>query len=86
MRSHAEKGYRIAKGSKELEVIADLILHHHESWDGSRYPDGQKKDEIPFLSRIIAVVDSYDAMTNDRQYRKALSAEEACMELKKMCR
>lgn len=81
MRSHAEKGYRIAKASKELEDIADLILHHHECWNGRGYPDGLKQEAIPLLSRIIAVVDTYDAMTNDRPYRQAMSVGQACKEL-----
>lgn len=81
MRSHAEKGYRIAKASKELEDIADLILHHHECWNGKGYPDGLKQEAIPLLSRIIAVVDTYDAMTNDRPYRQAMSVSQACKEL-----
>ncbi len=81
MRSHAEKGYRIAKASKELESIAPLILHHHECWNGSGYPDKLKQEEIPLLSRIIAVVDTYDAMTNDRPYRRGMSPNEACNEL-----
>ena len=81
MRSHAEKGYRIAKASKELSDIADLILHHHECWNGKGYPDGLAQEAIPLLSRIIAVVDTYDAMTNDRPYRRALTQTQACREL-----
>ena len=83
MRSHTEKGYRIARASKELEDIADLILHHHECWDGSGYPDGLKKETIPMLSRIISVVDTYDAMTNDRPYRRGMSTAEAVKELRR---
>lgn len=81
MKSHTDKGYKIAKASEELEDIADLILHHHECWNGRGYPDGLAGDAIPLLSRIIAVVDTYDAMTNDRPYRKALSNAHACKEL-----
>ena len=83
MKSHVEKGYRIAKASKELEGIADFILHHHEAWNGRGYPDGLKEESIPILSRIIAVVDSYDAMTNDRPYHKAVSEWEAREELRR---
>lgn len=83
MKSHVEKGYRIAKASTELEYIADLIRHHHESWNGKGYPDGLKQEEIPLLSRVIAVVDTYDAMTNDRPYHKAISDFEARQELKR---
>ncbi|MGN0037793.1 MAG: HD domain-containing phosphohydrolase [Coriobacteriales bacterium] len=83
MRSHVEKGYRIAMASEELREIAPCILHHHESWDGSGYPDGLKAEAIPLLSRIVAVVDTYDAMTSDRPYRNALSVDEARAELQR---
>lgn len=83
MRSHAEKGYQIASSAKELEPIADMIKHHHERWDGMGYPDGLSKESIPILSRVISVIDSYDAMVNDRVYRSALSVQEAVGELKK---
>lgn len=83
MKSHVEKGYRIAKASAELEDIAELILHHHESWNGKGYPDGMQQESIPLLSRVIAVVDTYDAMTNDRPYHKAISDAEAREELKR---
>lgn len=83
MKSHVEKGYRIAKASPELQEIADLILHHHESWNGKGYPDGLKQESIPLLSRVIAVVDTYDAMTNDRPYHKAVTDWEAREELRR---
>ena len=83
MRSHTEKGYRIAMASEELREIAPCILHHHECWDGSGYPDGLKAEAIPLLSRIVAVVDTYDAMTSDRPYREALSVAEARAELQR---
>ncbi|MGN0907897.1 MAG: diguanylate cyclase domain-containing protein [Bullifex sp.] len=83
MRSHAEKGYRIARATPELNVIASAIRHHHENWDGSGYPDGLSGESIPLLSRIISVVDAYDAMVSDRPYRKAMSHEAAIAELRK---
>lgn len=83
MKSHTEKGYRIAKASRELSEIAESILHHHEAWDGNGYPDGLKGENIPMLSRIIAIVDAYDAMTNDRVYRKAMSRADAVIELQR---
>jgi putative two-component system response regulator len=52
-------------------------MHHHERWDGMGYPTGLKGHEIPFGARLIAVADSFDAMTSDRPYRKALSANQA---------
>ena len=81
MKEHPEIGYRIAAASKELAAIADKILSHHERWDGTGYPNGLTGEEIPLLSRIASVVDAYDAMTNDRVYRKAMDEEEAKKEL-----
>lgn len=81
MKTHVQKGYQIAKSSKELSEIADMILYHHERWDGRGYPSGLQGEQIPLLSRIISVVDAYDAMTNDRAYRKALAESAARSEL-----
>lgn len=83
MKRHPEIGYRIAKSSSDLEPIADYILSHHERWDGKGYPRGLKGEEIPLLSRIIAIADAYDAMTQDRVYRKALIQEDALNEIQK---
>ncbi len=83
MRRHPEMGYRIAMSTPELAPIADYILNHHERWDGKGYPYGKKGEEIPLLSRIIAIADSYDAMTSDRPYRKAISKEEAIEEIRR---
>jgi len=81
IKKHPEIGYRIASKSPELSPIADSILSHHEKWDGTGYPRGLKGKEIPFISRIIAVLDAFDAMTNDRPYRKAMSRREAMVEI-----
>ncbi len=83
MQLHAEIGHRIAKGSDELAPIADWILKHHERWDGKGYPLGLSGEDIPVECRILAIVDAYDAMTNDRPYRKAMTPEEAMAELRK---
>lgn len=83
MKRHPEIGYRIAVSSPDLEPIADYILSHHEHWDGKGYPQGLEGENIPLLSRILAVVDAYDAMTEDRIYRKALSNEQALEEIDK---
>lgn len=83
MKKHPEIGYRIAVASPELEPIAEYILSHHERWDGRGYPQGLKGESIPLLSRILAVADAYDAMTEDRVYRKALPKEQALEEIKK---
>ncbi len=77
MKKHPEIGYRIMMSTEELKYIADYILSHHERWDGKGYPRGLKGEDIPLLSRILAVADTYDAMTEDRVYRKALSREQA---------
>lgn len=82
MRSHVEKGYEIAMSNTELRQIAEEIRHHHERWDGNGYPDGLSRESIPVLSRVIAVVDAFDAMINDRPYRKGMPIPKAIEELK----
>ena len=81
IKKHPEAGYRIARTVPELSQIAEYILAHHERWDGNGYPQGLKGESIPLLSRIITVVDSFDAMTNDRAYRKAKSVSDATFEI-----
>lgn len=83
MKTHTEIGYRIASSTPDLRHIAYKILTHHERYDGTGYPKGLKGDEIPLLSRILAIVDSFDVMTNDRPYKKAMTVEDAIVELKK---
>ncbi|MEZ0536418.1 HD domain-containing phosphohydrolase [Caldicellulosiruptoraceae bacterium PP1] len=82
IKSHSEKGYRIALASPELGSIAELILKHHEKWDGTGYPLGIKGEEIPIECRILALADAYDAMTNLRPYNKVKTHEEAIREIK----
>ena len=83
LHSHAEKGYQIAMSSDELKSIARMILYHHERWDGKGYPERLAGNSVPVLSRVISVVDAYDAMVNDRAYRKAMSPEAAKAELRR---
>jgi len=83
MRTHPEKGYRIATSSPDLAGIADYILKHHERWDGSGYPLGLEGTEIPVECRILAIVDAFDAMTSKRPYNKKKTTEEAVEEIKK---
>ncbi len=83
MQRHTEIGHRIAQSAPDLEPIADWILKHHEWWNGSGYPLGLKGEEIPLECRILAIADAYDAMTNDRPYRRAMTHDRAVDELKK---
>lgn len=78
---HPEVGYWILSSSLEMSDIAKYVLYHHERYDGSGYPKGLKGEEIPLLSRIISVVDSYDAMTNQRSYKETLDHDTAINEL-----
>lgn len=82
MKRHSYMGYKITNSDPELKSISKLILSHHERWDGKGYPQRLKKQEIPFLSRIITVIDSYDAMLDNRPYKKPLSKARAIEELK----
>lgn len=83
MEQHSTVGYKIARSSPELSHIAELILHHHECWNGTGYPLGLSGDAIPVQARILAIVDAYDVMTNDQPYRDAMSRSAAIMELRK---
>jgi HD-GYP domain-containing protein (c-di-GMP phosphodiesterase class II) len=83
IKDHSKIGYKIAARSSELSHIAELILHHHEWWDGSGYPDGLKGKNIPIECRIISIADAYDAMTNNRPYHKAINKDEAIKELER---
>jgi HD-GYP domain-containing protein (c-di-GMP phosphodiesterase class II) len=81
IKKHPAIGYRIAMTSPELQAVAEYILSHHERWDGKGYPQGLRGEDIPLLSRLLAVIDAYDAMTEDRPYRQALSVEQALLEI-----
>jgi len=83
MKTHSEIGYRIAMSSPELMPIADYILSHHERWDGTGYPQGLAGSKIPLASRIIAVADAFDAMTQDRVYRKSMPLQSALDEIRR---
>jgi len=83
IKKHSEIGFRIAKSSNELSTIAKPILHHHEWWNGRGYPARLKGEKIPINSRIVSIVDAYDAMTNNRPYRKAIGRDNAIIELEK---
>ncbi|OIQ55541.1 PAS domain S-box protein [Neomoorella thermoacetica] len=83
MRQHPEKGYRIAMSSPDLAGIADLILKHHEKWDGTGYPLGLKEEEIPIECRILSIVDAFDAMTSGRPYCRTKTIEDALKEIRR---
>lgn len=78
---HPQLGAKIVKGMGYCDEITIAILHHHERWDGNGYPHGLKGSKIPLYSRIIAIVDAFDAMLTDRPYRCALSKDKAINEL-----
>jgi len=78
---HPVKSEELIKEIEGMEDIALWVRHHHERWDGGGYPDGLAGEAIPLLSRILAVVDSFDAMTTERPYKKALNKQEAIREL-----
>lgn len=80
---HPEIGYRILSSSHEMLELAECTLAHHEKWDGTGYPKGLKGEMIPRLARIIKIADSYDAMTSERAYRKALEEEVVVDEIRK---
>lgn len=81
MKGHSDIGYRIAMASQELSDIGEEILSHHERWDGNGYPRKKAGEEIPLLSRIISIVDTYDVITHKRIYKEAQSHEYAVAEL-----
>lgn len=75
IKTHTLIGHRILIDLKQLGQVLPVVLHHHESWDGSGYPDGLSGEAIPLLARIVAVADSFDAMASDRPYRKGMPDE-----------
>ncbi len=82
MRTHTEIGTQILRGISFLEPVIPYVRHHHERFDGKGYPDGLAGEDIPIGGRLIAVADSFDAMTSTRPYRKALPVEAALDELR----
>jgi HD-GYP domain-containing protein (c-di-GMP phosphodiesterase class II) len=81
MQRHSVIGERILAKVDSYAEIASIVRHHHERVDGGGYPDGLTDDDIPTLSRIIAVADAYDAMTSDRPYRDAMPSRVARLRL-----
>jgi diguanylate cyclase (GGDEF)-like protein/PAS domain S-box-containing protein len=84
VKQHAPLGAKIVVSEAEtLKQLAKIVRHHHERFDGKGYPDGLAGEKIPLEARILSVVDAFDAMTQERSYRKALSREEAISELQR---
>jgi diguanylate cyclase (GGDEF)-like protein len=82
VRAHVQFGHSLLEGLG-IEPVDAWVLHHHEHWDGSGYPDGLAGEEIPFGSRVILVADAYDAMTSNRSYRPASTAAQALAEIRR---
>jgi putative nucleotidyltransferase with HDIG domain len=81
MRAHPVVGAGIVEKMDFLNGTADIVRYHHEAWNGKGYPDGLRGDDIPLGARIVTVADSFDAMTTDRPYRKALTVDQAIAQL-----
>ena len=77
IKRHSEKGAKVIEGIQFLQEAKDVVLYHQERYDGKGYPKGLKGDEIPLLARVVAVADSFDAMTTDRPYKPKVSFQEA---------
>ncbi len=75
IKQHPQFGHDILRGVRQLDKVLPIVLHHHEAWNGKGYPHGLTGQESPLLARIVAVADSYDAMSGDRPYRKGMPDE-----------
>jgi len=83
MRAHVRVGHDLLRNVPVLQPVADVVLHHHERFDGDGYPDGLRGDEIPLASRIVAVVDAYCAMITRRSYKEAYTEQHAREEIRR---
>jgi putative nucleotidyltransferase with HDIG domain len=81
MQTHSTEGARIVAKFGRLREAVPIIRHHHERWDGVGYPDGLAGEDIPLEAAIVGLADAWDAMTTDRPYHRALTAEEALAEI-----
>ncbi len=82
IKTHTTKGVQLIKGNKWLEDTQNIILSHHERFDGSGYPNGLKGEQIPKIVRIFSIVDVFDALTSKRPYKEAYSYEKSIQILK----
>lgn len=76
MRQHPKIGVQLCAGLKSMRLTLPIIAHHHERWDGSGYPLGLKGEQIPYLARVLQCLDIYDALSNERPYKKAFAHDE----------
>jgi len=83
IKRHPEIGYHILKSVDAYTNLADYVLSHHEQWNGTGYPRGLSKGEIPLIGRIIAIADAFEAMTGDRPYRNSMNPTEAMEEIRR---
>jgi HD-GYP domain-containing protein (c-di-GMP phosphodiesterase class II) len=81
MSEHPVTGEAILKPVERMRGVSQVLRHHHERWDGTGYPDGLRGEAIPVSARILAVVDAYSAIRDERPYKQARSHEEAMAEL-----
>jgi HD-GYP domain-containing protein (c-di-GMP phosphodiesterase class II) len=81
MKTHTVKGAVMLDAMKHLVPMIPIVRHHHERWDGTGYPDHLHDEQIPLIARIVSIADAFDAMTSNRPYRPAFSAEHAFLEL-----
>jgi HD-GYP domain-containing protein (c-di-GMP phosphodiesterase class II) len=84
MRKHPIIGARMIEGIPYLTPAIPLVLHHHERWDGDGYPEGLEGEQIPIEARLLAVVDTFHAMTSDRPYRKPIAPDKVFQEIKEL--
>jgi HD-GYP domain-containing protein (c-di-GMP phosphodiesterase class II) len=83
IKRHPEIGYRILLDVPSLKHVLEGVLHHHERWDGHGYPDGLASDKIPLISRVLALADSFDAMSSTRSYRSAMPRQAVLAEIRR---
>ena len=83
LEQHPEIGYQLIRDFPGIQDIAQGVRHHHERWDGRGYPLGLKENKIPKIAQIIAIVDTYDAITSDRPYREGRTHELALLEIER---
>ena len=83
LKQHPANGVEIIKSVKSLKMLIPLIISHHEKYDGTGYPNGLKGEEIPYLARILTVIDSFDAMTSNRPYNNRKTYDEGLIELER---